>query len=123
METVGVIASHEDYPVERIKLDRRRKWLGSVSHDECIKLIDVENLFEDSDEEVGEDAKDGIEEDEADHGETMEVADEDIGADDSESEKEVVKTKKKKKGKAVIRDSGRSEKTKERSNAAFFAEL
>ena len=96
-----------------------------MSHDECIKLTDVEDLFEDSDEEVGENAMDGIEEDEAGNdGDAMElVAEEGLEADDSESEEEVMKAKKKKKGKGGIRDSGRKEKTKERSNGAFFDEL
>jgi hypothetical protein len=72
--TVGVIATHEEYPIERMKLDRRLKWLGSVSHDECIKLTDVEDLFEESDDEEeeaqGED--DEMEEAEKDSDEDME---------------------------------------------------
>ena len=50
---VGAIASH-DYPIERMQLNGR--WLGSVSHDECIKLTDVGDLFEESD---GEDEVEG----------------------------------------------------------------
>lgn len=50
-----MIASHEEYPIERMKLDRRKKWLGSVSHDECLKMTDVEDMFEDSDGEENED--------------------------------------------------------------------
>ncbi|WWD06227.1 WD repeat-containing protein JIP5 [Kwoniella europaea PYCC6329] len=75
---LGVIASHEEYPIERIKLDRNSRWLGSVSHDECLKLTDVSDLFEDSD---GED-------------EEMEV----------EQEKQ---KKKKKKGKGGLGELGR----------------
>lgn len=48
---VGLIASHEEYPIERLKLDRNKKWLGSVSHDECVKLTDVEDILEESEEE------------------------------------------------------------------------
>jgi hypothetical protein len=48
---VGVIASHEEYPIERLALDCQGQWLGSVSHDECIKLTDVRDMFEDSDDE------------------------------------------------------------------------
>jgi hypothetical protein len=62
---LGIIAEHggstdgdkneskEGLPVERMKLDRRGKWLGSVSHDELLKLTDVEGALEgsDSDEE------------------------------------------------------------------------
>jgi hypothetical protein len=58
-ESVGVIASHEEYPIERLKLDRNKKWLGSVSHDECVKLTDVEDIFEESDGEEDEDMEGG----------------------------------------------------------------
>lgn len=56
---VGVIASHEEYPIERLKLDRNKRWLGSVSHDECVKLTDVEDIFEESDGEEDEDMEGG----------------------------------------------------------------
>lgn len=61
---MGVVATHEEFPVERIRLDHNNKWLGSVSHDECLKLTDVEDLFEDSDEddEMEEDEPDSDEE-------------------------------------------------------------
>ncbi|ORY22972.1 WD40-repeat-containing domain protein [Naematelia encephala] len=48
---LGVIATHEEYPIERLALDYQGHWLGSVSHDECIKLTDVQNLFEESENE------------------------------------------------------------------------
>lgn len=55
---VGVIATHGEFPIERMKLDRNGKFLGSVSHDDCLKLTDVSELFEDSDgeEDVKSDA-------------------------------------------------------------------
>lgn len=62
---MGVIASHEEYPIERLRLDRNKKWLGSVSHDECVKLTDVEDMFEESDEEEDDDME-GVKGDEAD---------------------------------------------------------
>jgi len=49
--SVGAIASHGDFPIERIKLDRNGKFLGSVSHDDCLKLTDVSEILEDSDDE------------------------------------------------------------------------
>jgi hypothetical protein len=52
---VGVIATHGDFPIERMRLDRNSRWLGSVSHDDTLKLTDVADLFEDSDDEGGED--------------------------------------------------------------------
>jgi WD repeat-containing protein 55 len=70
---LGVIAEHggstdgdqndskEGLPVERMKLDRRGKWLGSISHDEILKLTDIEGALEasDSDEESKEQEEDG----------------------------------------------------------------
>lgn len=52
---MGVIATHEEYPIEQLRLDRNKKWLGSVSHDECVKLTDVEDMFEESDGEEDQD--------------------------------------------------------------------
>lgn len=53
-----MIATHGDMPIERMRLDRNFKWLGSVSHDDTLKLTDVSDLFEDSDEEGGDDDDD-----------------------------------------------------------------
>lgn len=91
---MGVVATHEEFPVERIRLDRNNKWLGSVSHDECLKLTDVEDLFEDSDED------DDMEEDEQD-------------SDEEE------KSKKKKKDNGM-KDMGRSQAE---DDGSFFADL
>ncbi|GFZ44714.1 WD repeat-containing protein JIP5 [Saitozyma sp. JCM 24511] len=92
---LGVIATHEEYPIERIRLDRQRKWLGSVSHDDCIKLTDVEDLFDESDDEDMEDeAGEGVEESEAD---------EDMEAEEASSDEdmEAVKSKKGRKGRGM----------------------
>ncbi|KIM27924.1 hypothetical protein M408DRAFT_329837 [Serendipita vermifera MAFF 305830] len=44
----------EGFPIERMKLDRNGKWLASISHDEILKLTDVEGALEGSDEEEEE---------------------------------------------------------------------
>lgn len=51
---LGAVAHHGDFPVERIKMDRRGKWMGSVSHDSILKMTDLEGALEDSDEDEGE---------------------------------------------------------------------
>lgn len=48
---LGVIADHGEFPIERLKLDRHNKWLGSASHDEVMKLTDVGDALEESDVE------------------------------------------------------------------------
>ncbi|GMK55996.1 hypothetical protein CspeluHIS016_0210520 [Cutaneotrichosporon spelunceum] len=53
---LGVIATHDEYPIERLALDRSGRWLASVSHDECIKLTDCQGIFEDDDDVEMEDS-------------------------------------------------------------------
>jgi hypothetical protein len=130
---VGVIATHEEYPIERMRLDRNQKWLGSVSHDECIKLTDVENMLEDSDDEgedgseedaemedAGSDAEgcEGVEEDEDEE--------EDGDEEDSDSDSDVEmdggsKRSKKEGGKGGMGDMGRTHKKTE--EGGFFDDL
>ncbi|KLT39420.1 WD40 repeat-like protein [Cutaneotrichosporon oleaginosum] len=76
---LGVIATHDEYPIERLALDRSAKWLASVSHDECIKLTDCEGMFED--DSGAEDVEMGDEEEEGDA-----AMDEDSEDDDSDNE-------------------------------------
>ena len=132
---MGVIASHDEYPIERLSLDRRRKWLGSVSHDECIKLTDVEDLFEDSEgEDEGQDtamedgsadadvseaddaAMDGVED-------SVHEAEEAHGAEDESSDEEVA-VRATKRGKGGMGDLGRETKArKANGDCNFFADL
>ncbi|KAK4687819.1 WD repeat-containing protein 55, partial [Tremellales sp. Uapishka_1] len=105
---LGVIATHEEFPIERMKLSHSRRWLGSVSHDECIKLTDVEDLFEESDgedEENNEDEDDGMEGVEGDEGKEEESRseredepageDEEMDSDDSEDRRREEKARRK----------------------------
>jgi hypothetical protein len=117
--TVGVIATHEEYPIERMKLDRNGRWLGSVSHDLCIKLTDVQDLFEDSDGEDEEMTEDQSEAESDAEDQPMEGVEEESDSDD---EVEVVREKKKKKGKAGMGDLGRGEQDQKENNT-FFSDL
>lgn len=51
---LGVIADHGEFPVERLKVDRNGKWLASASHDEVLKMTDIADALEESDEEEEE---------------------------------------------------------------------
>ena len=117
LTAVGVIATHEEYPIERIKLDRNGKWLGSVSHDDCIKLTDCEDLFEESDEEGGGDEDEDMDED----GEDDEEEDEDAEEEDSDSDSDVPEKKRKQGGKGGMGDMGRSSRKEEKTS--FFDDL
>jgi hypothetical protein len=48
---VGVIADHGDFPIERIAVDRagEGRWVGSVGHDEALRMTDLREVFEDED--------------------------------------------------------------------------
>lgn len=49
---LGVIADHGEFPIERIEIDRagEGRWVGSVGHDEVLRLTDLKDVFEDEDE-------------------------------------------------------------------------
>jgi WD repeat-containing protein 55 len=55
---LGVVADHGEFPVERIVVDRKGEgeWVGSVGHEEGIKLTHLRGVFEDEEEEKEEDA-------------------------------------------------------------------
>ncbi|WVN88443.1 WD repeat-containing protein JIP5 [Cryptococcus depauperatus CBS 7841] len=96
---LGVVATHGDFPIERIRLDRNAKWLGSISHEECLKLTDLEDLFEDSSDEDEEMTNDRVEK--------------------SDSDEEKSKKKKSKKD-SGMKDMGRSQAE---DSFDFFADL
>ncbi|OCF43115.1 WD-repeat protein JIP5 [Kwoniella heveanensis CBS 569] len=130
---LGVIATHEEYPIERIKLDRNGKWLGSVSHDECLKLTDVSDLFEESDDEDMEEDDDaekdsdeemevGQDQEDEDGEEAQEGGEEEDADSDSDEEMMPIKTKKEKKKKNPLGDLGKS-RAETQDNGDFFADL
>lgn len=113
-----------------MELDRNARWLGSVSHDNCVKLTDVKDLFEDSDEEVEEDTDkdeievDGeakVEDDDEDLDEAAEEAegDEEMSVD-SDDQAEV--KQKKRRGKPTgVGDLGKS--SRQNQPNGFFDDL
>jgi len=53
---LGIVADHGDFPVERVVIDRagEGRWVGSVGHEDVLKLTDLRDIFED---EEGDDAE------------------------------------------------------------------
>jgi len=53
---LGIVTDHGDYPVERVVIDRagEGRWVGSVGHDDVLKLTDLKDVFEDEDEDNAE---------------------------------------------------------------------
>lgn len=94
LTAVGVIATHDEYPIERLALDRNAKWLGSVSHDECIKLTNCEGIFEDDSGAEDVDMEGGNDNDSDEEGEGAmdedEDSDEEAGAGEGEGKEEKV---------------------------------
>jgi WD repeat-containing protein 55 len=50
---LGAIADHGEFPIERVRVDMggEGRWVGSVGHEEVIKLTDLKDVFEDDKEE------------------------------------------------------------------------
>ena len=55
---IGVVAEHGSYPVERMAVDRggQGRWLGSVGHDDKLRMTDLELVFEIEETNQGDDA-------------------------------------------------------------------
>ena len=53
---LGVVVDHGSFPIERIAIDRGGEghWVGSVGHDEKLRLTDLREVFEGSDGEEEE---------------------------------------------------------------------
>ena len=50
---LGIVADHGDFPVERVVIDRagEGRWVGSVGHEDVLKLTDLKDIFEDEGED------------------------------------------------------------------------
>jgi len=109
---VGVIADHGDFPIERIAIDRagEGRWVGSVGHDEVLRLTDLREVLEDeeerdtkAEEDNGERDASGDEGDDGAHPNLSlaqsGTADKDDGGEEQESgdESDVPKTRKRRK--------------------------
>ncbi|KAI5447341.1 variant 4, WD domain repeat-containing protein 55, partial [Lathyrus oleraceus] len=66
------IAEHSEYPVERLAFSHDRKFLGSIGHDQMLKLWDLDNILQGSrsternENGVGDNDVDSDDEDEMD---------------------------------------------------------
>ena len=56
---LGVLGGSEDLPIERLALSHDRSRLASVSHESCLKLWDLSQLAEGSDDEDEEEEEEG----------------------------------------------------------------
>jgi hypothetical protein len=53
---VGVVADHGEFPIERIAVERggEGRWVGSVGHEELLKLTDLTVFFDEGNDEENE---------------------------------------------------------------------
>ena len=59
---IGVMGSHDDFPVERMKLSGNRGVLVSIAHDSCVRFWDMSILEEGEEEESGGEEEESEEE-------------------------------------------------------------
>jgi WD40 repeat protein len=113
---LGVLGHHEGFPVEKLKFDGNKKVLGSVSHDNFVRVWDASLLFddgvneaeEDDDEMKDYDGNDGEKveqttnfktaDDSADDWEDVEDSDDSMDSDDTDDEDSDNNERKDKKG-------------------------
>ncbi|KAJ7556750.1 hypothetical protein O6H91_05G096700 [Diphasiastrum complanatum] len=109
---IGLIGEHSEFPVERLAFSHDRAILGSVSHDNSLKLWDVRYLIDDAEPETGENSSTAkVEAASEDKSNTVEVCM--LEADPEEEE--IQKNRRKRKGKGIA-SSGNS-------SSDFFADL
>jgi len=99
---VGVIGSHDDYPIEQLKLTHDGKFMGSCSHDNSIKFWDIDYFFNDDGED--EDEEDNYEFSGFAGGSDEEEDDDDDEDDDDEDNDDDEGESKKDKGKRKLED-------------------
>lgn len=125
---LGVIADHGEFPIERIAVDKagEGRWVGSVGHEDVLRLTDLKEVFEDEDrEEGGEGGKGGVGEVEEDgeRGEEVEREDEQEVSASEESNAPKEKKRKRKKDKDIL--SGRAKRGRNQVDVepSFFSGL
>ena len=109
---LGVVADHGEFPIERIAVDMNGegRWVGSVGHEEVLKLTDLQEVFADDDDD-----EDNDEEGENQEGEGVEKSGND--ADGDEGAHEGVENGSDDDSKAKVGPSRSEEKDEEDSDA------
>ena len=123
---LGVIADHGEFPIERIAVDRAGdgRWVGSVGHEDVLRLTDLKDVFEDEDGEGGgKEAKGDVSEVEEEGEEVEKDKDEQEASASEESNAPKEKKRKRKKGKDVL--SGRAKRGRNQvdTEPSFFSGL
>lgn len=129
---LGIVTNHGDYPVERVVIDRagEGRWVGSVGHDDVLKLTDLKDIFEDEDKDNTEGGVcEDVDGEEDPSVAVTEMAEQESKAEDSDSEvPELEEEHKSKKRKKRTKDSLSKKREKKGRNQivtdpSFFSGL
>jgi hypothetical protein len=121
---VGIVADHEEFPVERIAVDRGGEgdWIGSVGHEDSLKLTNLREIFED-----GEDSGEGDGSSDESDGSGSEIGETVEPGPEPESDDDDKQGQKRRKRKQPQDFSGAQEKKKAKNEMlgeeGFFSEL
>lgn len=122
---LGVIGDHGEFPIERMKISRDGRWLGSASHDEALKMTDIKDCLEDSDsdekEKEGEDVRAASDSEEEDI-EEIEIEKKKVDSSDEE-DFPTDKKRKKKRTHDPLGIKKKKENLRGTGDPSFFAEL
>lgn len=120
---VGVVADHGEFPIERIAVDRggEGNWVGSVGHEDTLKLTDLREIFEDG--ESGNEEEDDDSDSKSD--ESGNDPPESVEEEEQESDEEPESRQKNKRKKQEDTFGGREKRARNEmyTDKDFFAEL
>ena len=130
---LGIVTDHGDYPVERIVIDRagEGRWVGSVGHEDVLKLTDLKDIFEDEDDVEGEASEDVDVEKECPNvappksteEEKQKVEDPDSDEPESEEEPKSKKRKKKRTKEPLVKKREKKGRNQILADPSFFSGL
>lgn len=132
---LGIVTDHGDFPVERVVIDRagEGRWVGSVGHEDVLKLTDLKDIFEDEDEddaegEAGEGSDTGNDRPDVTVPEPLEEEKKKAGDSDSDEPEQEDEPKPKKRKKKQIKDPLTKKREKKGKNQivtdpSFFSGL
>ena len=132
---LGIVTDHGDFPVERVVIDRagEGRWVGSVGHEDILKLTDLRDIFEDEEEDDAEgEGSEGVdnENERPDVAVPQSVEKEEEKAEDSDSDEpeaeEELKSKKRKKKQSkdpLAKKRGKKGRNQIAADPSFFSGL
>jgi len=125
---LGVIADHGEFPIERIAIDQggEGRWVGSVGHEESLKLTDLREVFENEVNDEEEKVASGDDDGRARVAEPRRVGSpEEDESGQSDGERSIPRARKKRKREGTKELSGKKRKGRNQGDVSttFFSDL